>query len=94
MPTAIPPTLSEDQIGDLLYLSRIGSTSDLITSIDLFSKTLSTDPPTILAATVDPVSGNGLLHMASANGHTGTASFPIELNHHLNHSPDAIIQKQ
>ena len=76
MPTAILPTLSEDQIDDLLYLSRTGETTDLAITLDLFAKSLSTTPSTILVAAVDSDSGNGLLHMASANGHTGT-SIPV-----------------
>lgn len=73
MPTATPPSLTEDQIDDLLYLARIGETTELITTIDLLTKTFSTTPSTILSAAVDPDNGNGLLHMASANGHTGTS---------------------
>lgn len=72
MPTATPPTLSEDQVDDLLYLARTGETSDLKAGIDLIAKDLSATPSTILTAAVDSHSGNGLLHMASANGHTGT----------------------
>ena len=71
MPTATPTSLTTDQIDDLLYLARLGETSDLTTAVDLLAKTLSTTPATILAAAVDRDSGNGLLHMAAANGHTG-----------------------
>ena len=72
MPTATQPELSEDQIDDLLYLARTGETSDLKAAIEAFAKNLSASPTTILAAAVDPSNGNSLLHMASANGHTGT----------------------
>ena len=71
MATATPSTLTTDQIDDLLYLARVGDTTDLKTATDLFAKNLSTTPTTILAAAVDKDSGNGLLHMAAANGHTG-----------------------
>ena len=71
MPTATPSTLTADQIDDLLYLPRVGDTTDLKTATDLFAKNLSATPTTILAAAVDQDSGNGLLHMAAANGHTG-----------------------
>ena len=71
MPTPILSNLTTDQIDDLLYLARIGETADLMTTVDLFAKTLSTTPDTILTAAVDEDSGNGLLHMAAANGHTG-----------------------
>lgn len=71
MPTATLFSLTTDQIDDLLYLARLGETIDLKTAVNLFAKNLSTTPETILTATVDKDSGNGLLHMAAANGHTG-----------------------
>ena len=77
MPTATPSTLTTDQIDDLLYLARVGETTDLKTATDLFAKNLSTTPTTILAAAVDKDSGNGLLHMAAANGHTGIVNYSI-----------------
>lgn len=71
MPTANRFSLSIDQIDDLLYLARLGETIDLKTAVDLFAKNLSTTPETILTAAFDKDNGNGLLHMAAANGHTG-----------------------
>ena len=71
MPTATPSNLTTDQIDDLLYLARVGDTTDLKIATDLFAKSLFTTPTIILAAAVDKDSGNGLLHMAAANGHTG-----------------------
>ena len=71
MPTATLPAIITDQIDDVLYLARLGETTDLKAAVDLFAKTLSTTPGTILTAAVDKDSGNGLLHMAAANGHTG-----------------------
>jgi len=71
MPIATPPKLEDHEIDALLYDARIGESSDLIENINLFAKNLSTTPAIILAAAVDPDSGNGVLHMASANGHTG-----------------------
>ena len=76
MPTATPSILTIDQIDDLLYLARVGDTTDLKTTTNLFAKNLSTTPTTILAAAVDRDSGNGLLHMAAANGHTGNIYLP------------------
>lgn len=72
MPSATLPTLSTDQIDDLLYLARLGETTDLKAGVDIFAKSLSTTSSTILTAAVDKDSGNGLLHMAVANGHTDT----------------------
>lgn len=71
MPVATLPTITTDQIDDLLYLARLGETTDLKAAVDLFAKNLSTTPGIILTAAVDKESGNGLLHMAAANGHTG-----------------------
>lgn len=71
MPVATIPTITTDQIDDLLYLARIGETTDLKAAVDLFAKSLSTTPGIILTGAVDKDSGNGLLHMAAANGHTG-----------------------
>ena len=74
MPAATHPTLTVDQIDDLLYLARLGEISELKAGIDLFAKSLSTTSSTVLNAAVDNDSGNGLLHMAAANGHTGLSS--------------------
>lgn len=71
MPTATPVTLTEDQIDDLLYLARTSETTDLRSSIEELANNLSSQSANIIAAVVDQHSGNGLLHMASANGHTG-----------------------
>jgi len=71
MPTAIHPTLSEDQVDDLLYLARVGETSELESTIAGIAKHFSVLPHATMASAIDPQSGNGLLHMACANGHTG-----------------------
>lgn len=71
MPSAILPNLTTDQIDDLLYLARLGETTGVTAAVDLIAKSLSTNSGTILTAAVDKDSGNGLLHMAAANGHTG-----------------------
>ncbi|KAL6722290.1 ankyrin repeat-containing protein [Lecanora helva] len=86
MPTATLPTLTEDVIDDLLYLARVGETGALTTSIDAIAKNLPSTPPSILAAAVDPNSGNGLLHMASANGHTETLESLLSLSPTSNNS--------
>ena len=87
MPTATISSLTTDQIDDLLYLARVGDTTDLKTTTDLFAKSLSTTPTTILAAAVDKDSGNGLLHMAAANGHTGNISLP----HHTSGNTGVVL---
>ena len=88
MPTATLslPDLTTDQIDDLLYLARLGDTADLQTAIDLLAQTLSTTPSTVLAAAVDKDTGNGLLHMAAANGHTGSSIYTLTHTHAHTHT--------
>ena len=74
MSSATLSNITTDDVDDLLYLARLGETTDLNAAIDLFAKTLSATPHTILTAAVDKESGNGLLHMAAANGHVGLFS--------------------
>ena len=71
MPLDTDPALSEDDIDDLLYLARTNELLDLQASLQaLTTPHLSTS--SIISAAIDPNSGNGILHMAAANGHTGT----------------------
>lgn len=72
MSSATLSTLTVDDIDDLLFLARLGETTELKAAINLFAKTLSKTPHTILAAAVNKDSSNGLLHMAAANGHVDT----------------------
>ncbi|KAL8929498.1 MAG: hypothetical protein Q9208_001167 [Pyrenodesmia sp. 3 TL-2023] len=72
MSSAILPSLSDDEIDDLLYLARINAAHDLTAGIEAIAKSQQASPADIVSATVDPESGNSLLHMASANGCMGT----------------------
>ena len=74
MAPATLSSLTTDDVDELLYLARLGETTELKAAIDLFAKTLSTPSHTILTAAVDKESSNGLLHMAAANGHVGLFS--------------------
>ena len=74
MPSATMPSLSEDEIDDLLYFARIGDLQELLSSIEAFAKSTNSTQSSVLSAAVDEQSGNGILHMASANGHTGKSS--------------------
>ncbi|RKF79331.1 Ankyrin repeat-containing protein YAR1 [Golovinomyces cichoracearum] len=62
--------LSEEEIDDLLYLARTGDFEDF----QSFSKELcgreNLEIPVLLQASRDEHSGNGVLHMAAANGHS------------------------
>ncbi|KAI4201348.1 MAG: hypothetical protein LQ346_002196 [Caloplaca aetnensis] len=68
MPSAIFPTLSAEEIDDLLYLARINAAHDLTAGIEAIAKCQQAAPSDIKSATIDPKTGNSLLHMASANG--------------------------
>lgn len=65
------PTLSEDEIDDLLYLARTGEDTDFsILTLELCEREKITITQ-LLEAAKDEESGNGVLHMAAANGHHG-----------------------
>ncbi|KAL8972422.1 MAG: hypothetical protein Q9183_000554 [Haloplaca sp. 2 TL-2023] len=67
MPSATLPTVSADNIDDLLYLARINDTHDLKAGVEAIAQSSQTTARDILLAAVDAGSGNGLLHMACAN---------------------------
>ena len=72
MPTALPPSSSEDDIDELLYLARVGDTQAFQTLLTAVSKTHHTSPPNLLPSVQDAETGNTVLHMAAANGQLGT----------------------
>lgn len=68
------PTLSEDEIDDLLYLARSGEKEDFIAlQNELCDRESVTVAQLLDAARDNETSGNGVLHMTAANGHDGTA---------------------
>jgi hypothetical protein len=71
MPSATVTSLSEDEVDDLLYFARVGDLQELLSSLEAFAKSTNTTQASIVSAAVDEQSGNGILHMASANGHIG-----------------------
>ncbi|KAL8973527.1 MAG: hypothetical protein Q9197_002237 [Variospora fuerteventurae] len=77
MPSATLPTLSADEIDDLLYLARTNAHQDLAAGVEAIAQVQRAPPANILSATVDPDSGNGLLHMAAANGCLDVLSFLV-----------------
>ncbi|MCJ1258585.1 hypothetical protein MMC24_006418 [Lignoscripta atroalba] len=79
MPSTTLPSLSEDEIDDLLYFARTGELSDLKTSVEAFAKAANASQSDIIVAAVDSFSGNGPLHMASANGHLETLQYLLSL---------------
>ncbi|KFY27389.1 hypothetical protein V493_03527 [Pseudogymnoascus sp. VKM F-4281 (FW-2241)] len=64
------PTLSEDDSDDLIYFARAGELGDLSESLEALCKREGCGVDEILAVAVDGESGNGVLHMAAANGHS------------------------
>ncbi|KAL8998407.1 MAG: hypothetical protein Q9169_002535 [Polycauliona sp. 2 TL-2023] len=67
MPSATPPTISADEIDDLLYLARTNDLHDLKVGIEAIARIRHTSAEDVILAIIDPDNGNGLLHMASAN---------------------------
>lgn len=83
--TSTQVTLSEEQIDDLLYLARANESSELLSELTAIKEAYMTargvrpSEVDILLAAVDPVTGNNVLHMAAANGHTGKISFSLPI---------------
>ncbi|RFU33522.1 hypothetical protein B7463_g2796, partial [Scytalidium lignicola] len=68
------PNLSEDEIDDLLYYARTGDTEEFAVLRDELCKRENISPEALaelLKVAKDENSGNGVLHMAAANGHDG-----------------------
>lgn len=69
----MPSTLSEDEIDDLLYFARIGDIDEFNTLKDQLCQREGVAVLQLLQCARDEGSGNGILHMAAANGHAGRA---------------------
>ncbi|RDW84761.1 ankyrin-1 [Coleophoma cylindrospora] len=69
----MPLSLTEDEVDDLLYLARTGDVDEFQTmKKEVFEKEGLKDEggvAELLTAARDPESGNGVLHMAAANGY-------------------------
>jgi uncharacterized protein len=66
--------LAEDDIDDLVYFARAGELMDLKEAVNRVAKSTNSSPLEVLTSAIDPANRNGMLHMAAANGHTGTLS--------------------
>ena len=80
----LDPSLSEEDIDDLLYFARTNSLSDLQETLSNLSTSRSAPPPSLqplllLSHAVDPSTGNSALHMASANGHVEIINYILSL---------------
>jgi hypothetical protein len=65
------PKLSEEEIDDLLYFARTGDKAEFNALKDELCKRESVREGQLLEAAREEESGNGILHMAAANGHSG-----------------------
>jgi len=65
------PQFSEEEIGDLLYFARTGDKEEFGTLKLQLCEREKVTVAELLQATRDEYSGNGVLHMAAANGHHG-----------------------
>lgn len=66
------PALSEDEIDDLLYLARVGEKDEFVAlQNELCGREKCTVTELLEAARDTETNGNGVLHMAAANGHDG-----------------------
>jgi hypothetical protein len=69
------PALSEDEIEDLLYLARVGEKDEFFAlQNELCEREKCAVIELLEAARDTETSGNGVLHMAAANGHDGKRS--------------------
>lgn len=62
------PSLTFDEIDDLLYFTRANEAQDLQQTITELAQKYQCTPKVLLEAAVDPESGNTVLHFCSANG--------------------------
>ncbi len=65
------PKIAEDEIDDLLYFARTGDKEEFDTLKDELCKREKVSVLELLQTARDEHSGNGILHMAAANGHHG-----------------------
>jgi uncharacterized protein len=68
------PSLSEDEIDDLLYFARTGDKQEFNTLKEEFCEREKINTVELLEVARDEQSGNGVLHMAAANGYDGMRS--------------------
>jgi hypothetical protein len=70
----MPATLSEDEIDDLLFLARTGENDEFHALKEELCKRENVALGGLLESARDGASGNGVLHMAGANGHHSMSS--------------------
>jgi len=65
------PTLTPDEIDDVLYFTRVNEVEDLKSTIAELAQKYNCQPKDVVEAAVDPESGNSSLHYCAANGLAG-----------------------
>ncbi|OTA31963.1 hypothetical protein BTJ68_08777 [Hortaea werneckii EXF-2000] len=68
MHTTSPPSLSFEEVDDLLYFTRANEAEELQQTIQELSQKYECQPRDVLEAAADPNTGNTVLHFCSANG--------------------------
>lgn len=68
MPSTTLPELTLDDIDDLIYFTRANEAEDLKSTLSSLAQKHNCTEGDIINATIDPDSGNTLLHYSSANG--------------------------
>ncbi|KAK6442381.1 ankyrin repeat-containing protein [Oleoguttula sp. CCFEE 5521] len=70
MTSSQPPSLTADEIDDLLYYTRVNEKDELVKTIDELAQKHQCNKDAILEAGIDPETGNSTLHYCAANGLT------------------------
>ena len=68
MPLLESPSLTFDEVNDLLYFTRANQVEELDQTVAELAQKYSCSREAVLSAGVDPASGNNVLHYCSANG--------------------------
>ena len=89
MPSTTSPSLTADDIDDLLYFTRVNSASELQETLSNLSNQSNASPKQILEACIDPENGNTVLHYCSANGQIEQLARVEEASH----SEGAFLQR-
>lgn len=73
------PTLTADEIDDVLYFTRVNEVDDLKTTIAELAQKYNCQPKDVVEAAVDLESGNSSLHYCAANGLAGETKHYIPI---------------
>jgi hypothetical protein len=82
------PTLTADEIDDVLYFTRVNEVEDLKSTIAELAQKHHCQPKDVVEAAVDPESGNSTLHYCAANGLAGKQNeepMRTNLSHNIAH---------